>query len=76
MITNCFNSFSADKYILTSAHCIEDEDTVDVLIGGPDVDQYIVRGNPIPHPDYDTWSSVNDIALIELERSLEFGSKS
>ena len=66
----------ADRHILTSAHCIEAEEMVTVQIGAPDENQYTLSGIPIPHPNYDTWSSVNDIALIELEDSIEFGSKS
>ena len=68
--------FLADRHILTSAHCIENEEMVTVQIGAPDENQYMLSGIAIPHPDYDTWSSVNDIALIELQDSIEFGSKS
>lgn len=72
----CGASMISDKFLLTAAHCIPMKSRpVVALLGTNDLAAVnpgvVVRIKDFyPHPKYRTSQSYNDIALIELERSV------
>lgn len=74
----CGGSFLGGKYVLTAAHCVENTNAgdIDILLGLYDQKnesnaQRIAVKNIYTHTSYNSYTTNNDIALIELEHSVD-----
>ena len=73
----CGGSFIGDKWVITAAHCVADGSTsfLKMNVGEYDLsdgaENAIDIANVFIHPDYDSVSFNNDIALVELTESVD-----
>jgi len=67
----CGGTLIEKDWVLTAAHCVQDADSVEVLLGGQDVSgqekEYIPAKRIVVHQGFDKTILQNDIALLQLE---------
>ena len=67
---------TAEKYILTAAHCADGVYSHEVVIGAHEIrdpsNTIINAYGPTVHPEWDSFSISNDLAILELETEINW----
>ena len=71
-----FLSHTAEKYILTAAHCADGVYSHEVVIGAHEIrdpsNTIINAYSPTVHPEWDSFSLSNDLAILELDTEIDW----
>ncbi|XP_017077545.1 prostasin [Drosophila eugracilis] len=69
----CSGTIIHKRFVLTSAHCLDNDYNLSVLLGAYHIKRYTTRYNviqKIKHDQYDRWNKFNDIGLLKLDNSI------
>lgn len=75
--SSCGASFLGDKWVLTAAHCVDEQTASQIKINvgeynlADGADKAIQVNRIYMHPDYDNVNFNNDVALLELTESVD-----